>query len=109
MIYRADHCGSLVRPQTLRTARLDHLRGRIGDDELSTIEDECIIAAFELQRNAGLKIYSDGEFRRDFWLSAVSDRYFDGMENLGVDYTRHPFFAARKSWTVTITSRPTRW
>lgn len=96
MIYRADHCGSLVRPQTLRTARLDHLRGRIGDDELSTIEDECIIAAFELQRNAGLKIYSDGEFRRDFWLSAVSDRYFDGMENLGVDYTRHPYLRGKE-------------
>ena len=28
-IYRADHCGSLVRPPKLRAARLDYRRGRM--------------------------------------------------------------------------------
>ena len=28
-IYRADHCGSLVRPQKLRTARADFLHGKV--------------------------------------------------------------------------------
>jgi 5-methyltetrahydropteroyltriglutamate--homocysteine methyltransferase len=90
VIYRADHCGSLVRPQNLRTARLGFRRGRISEQQLTEIEDECILAALKLQQDAGLSIYSDGEFRRDFWLSAVSDEYFEGMENEGIDYTRYP-------------------
>jgi len=95
VIYRADHCGSLVRPQNLRTARLDFRRGRISAQQLSDIEDACILAALKLQQDAGLKIYSDGEFRRDFWLSAVSDEFFEGMENAGIDYRRYPFLKGK--------------
>src|SRR4029078_11850535 len=94
-IYRADQCGSLVRPQNLRTARLACRRGRIAASQLSKIEDECILAALALQKEAGLKIYSDGEFRRDFWLSAVSDEFFEGMENKGVDFVRHPYLKGK--------------
>jgi 5-methyltetrahydropteroyltriglutamate--homocysteine methyltransferase len=94
-IYRADHCGSLVRPQKLRTARLDYLRGRMSAEELSALEDECILAGLKLQRDAGLRIFSDGEFRRDFWLSAVSDEFFEGMHNEGIDYTRHPYLKGK--------------
>lgn len=95
-VYRADHCGSLIRPQTLRTARVDHLHCRISDARLREIEDECILSALELQKDAGLQIFSDGEFRRDFWLSAVSDRFFDGMQNEGIDYTRHPYLKGKE-------------
>ena len=91
VVYRADHCGSLVRPQQLRNARLDFLRGRIGAADLAKAEDECILAALKLQQDVGLGIYSDGEFRRDFWLSAVSDEFFEGMENEGIDFVRHPY------------------
>ena len=31
------------------------------------IEDEAIIEVLKMQRNAGIEIYSDGEFRRAFW------------------------------------------
>jgi 5-methyltetrahydropteroyltriglutamate--homocysteine methyltransferase len=95
-IYRADHCGSLVRPQKLRTARANYLHGKITAPQLRAIEDECIVAALKLQQDAGLKIFSDGEFRRDFWLSAVSDEFFGGMENQGVDYTRHPYLKGKE-------------
>ena len=95
-IYRADHCGSLVRPQELRTARTDYLHGKITKPQLREIEDRCIVSALKLQQDAGLKIYSDGEFRRDFWLSAVSDEFFDGMENHGIDYTRHPYLRGKE-------------
>jgi 5-methyltetrahydropteroyltriglutamate--homocysteine methyltransferase len=94
-LYRADHCGSLVRPQKLRTARLDYLRGRMSAAQLDDLENECILDALRLQQDAGLQIYSDGEFRRDFWLSAVSDRFFDGMENQGIDYVRHPYLKGK--------------
>jgi len=95
VIHRADHCGSLVRPQKLRTARLDYRRDRIDAARLAAIEDECILAALALQRDVGLGIFSDGEFRRDFWLSAVSAEFFDGMENEGIDYVRHPYLKGR--------------
>jgi 5-methyltetrahydropteroyltriglutamate--homocysteine methyltransferase len=95
-VYRADHCGSLVRPQKLRMARLDFRRGRLSATELAAIEDECILAALQLQRDVGLRIYSDGEFRRDFWLSAVSDEFFDGMANEGIDFARHPYLKGKE-------------
>jgi methionine synthase II (cobalamin-independent) len=95
-VYRADHCGSLVRPPELRAARLNFLHGEIGLPQLREIEDRCILAALKLQQSAGLKIYSDGEFRRDFWLSAVSDEFFEGMENHGIDFTRHPYLRGKE-------------
>lgn len=94
-IHRADHCGSLVRPQRLRAARLDFRRGRIGEKELAAIEDACILEALQLQKDVGLGIFSDGEFRRDFWLSAVSEEFFAGMENDGIDYNRHPYLRGK--------------
>ena len=44
----------------------------------------------KLQRDAGVTIYSDGEFRRAFWLSAISDKFFHGFEDRGIDYSRYP-------------------
>jgi 5-methyltetrahydropteroyltriglutamate--homocysteine methyltransferase len=94
-IYRADHCGSLVRPQKLRDARLDFRRRRIAEKQLTGIEDESILAALKLQQDVGLKIYSDGEFRRDFWRSAVSEEFFEGMTNGEIDYERYPFLKGK--------------
>lgn len=90
-IYRADHCGSLIRPQKLRDARLQFRRGKISEREIEAIENEAILDALKLQREAGLKIYSDGEFRRDFWRSAVSDEFFEGMDKGEIDLQRYPF------------------
>lgn len=89
-IFRADHCGSLIRPDKLRRARLDRLHGRIGDAQLAAIEDTAILDVLKMQRDAGLEIFSDGEFRRAFWLSAISDQHFDGFEDRGIDYARYP-------------------
>ena len=88
--FRADHCGSFIRPEKLRKARVDHLHGRIDDAGLSAIEDEAILDVLKLQRDAGVEIYSDGEFRRAFWLSAISDKFFHGFEDRGIDYSRYP-------------------
>lgn len=43
-----------------------------------------------MQREVGLPILSDGEFRRDFWLSALSDEMFAGLVNDGGDLVKHP-------------------
>ncbi len=89
-VFRADHCGSLIRPAKLRKARVDRLHGQIDDAALEAIEDEAILDVLKMQRNAGIQIYSDGEFRRAFWLSAISDKFFHGFEDRGIDYSRYP-------------------
>lgn len=88
--FRADHCGSFIRPEKLRKARVDRLHGRIDDGALAAVEDEAILDVLKLQRDAGVEIYSDGEFRRAFWLSAISDKFFHGFEDRGIDYSRYP-------------------
>jgi 5-methyltetrahydropteroyltriglutamate--homocysteine methyltransferase len=94
-IFHADHCGSFIRPGALRRARIDRLHGRIGDAELAAVEDAAILDVLKMQRDAGIEIYSDGEFRRAFWLSAISDKFFHGFEDRGIDYERFPFLRGR--------------
>jgi 5-methyltetrahydropteroyltriglutamate--homocysteine methyltransferase len=65
--FRADHVGSLLRPPELRQARDDHAAGKITAAELRAVEDEAITAAVALQRDAGLRSVTDGEFRRASW------------------------------------------
>src|SRR5215469_1154090 len=65
--FRADHVGSLLRPQRLLAAREDHAAGRITDAGLRAIEDEAIRDAVAFQQSAGLRTATDGEFRRGSW------------------------------------------
>lgn len=87
---RADHCGSFIRPERLRKARLDHLKGQIDDTEFKKIEDESIVEVLEMQKATGLEIFTDGEFRRAFWMSAISPEFFEGMESRGYNKIHHP-------------------
>ena len=93
--YRADHCGSLIRPERLRQARSAYVHRRISHEELMEVKDTAICEVLALQKEVGLDIYSDGEYRRGFWLSAISDEFFEGMENEGIDYIRYPFLKGK--------------
>ena len=66
--YRADHVGSLLRPSRLLEARRERRKGRLSSEALATIEDEAILAVLALQRETGIEVVSDGEFRRSSWL-----------------------------------------
>jgi 5-methyltetrahydropteroyltriglutamate--homocysteine methyltransferase len=66
--YRADHVGSLLRPAELLQAREDFGQQRISQDQLTEIEDRCVLAALEMQRQVGLDVLTDGEFRRHDWV-----------------------------------------
>jgi methionine synthase II (cobalamin-independent) len=94
-VYRADRCGSLIRPEKLRQARADFVHGRIDHSRLKEVEDAAIRDVLALQREVGLDVYSDGEFRRGFWLSAISEEFFEGLENEGIDYVRYPFLQGK--------------
>src|SRR5690242_21833730 len=65
--FRADHVGSLLRPPDLARARAEFKAGRIDAETLRTTEDDAIRGVIELQRAAGLKTVTDGEFRRTSW------------------------------------------
>ena len=65
--FRADHVGSLLRPPELLRAREDFAAGRIDAAALRAAEDEAIAGAVRLQRDAGLRTATDGEFRRASW------------------------------------------
>jgi 5-methyltetrahydropteroyltriglutamate--homocysteine methyltransferase len=65
--FRADHVGSLLRPPALKEARADHAAGKIDDAALKAVEDREIVAAIKKQEDVGLKLATDGEFRRAWW------------------------------------------
>ncbi len=62
--FRAEHIGSLLRPQTLLETRAKFSRGEISPAALTEVEDRAIKDALALQERAGLKFATDGEFRR---------------------------------------------
>ena len=65
--FRADHVGSLLRPDKLLKAREDFANGQIDAAELRGIEDEAIRDAVQMQKDVGLQSATDGEFRRASW------------------------------------------
>jgi 5-methyltetrahydropteroyltriglutamate--homocysteine methyltransferase len=65
--FRADHVGSLLRPQQLLQARRELEEGRIDAAQLREIEDEAIRDAVRKQEEVGLRSATDGEFRRASW------------------------------------------
>jgi 5-methyltetrahydropteroyltriglutamate--homocysteine methyltransferase len=73
--FRADHVGSLLRPEKLRVARAARTRGDISAEQLRAAEDQAIREAIMLQEEAGLASITDGEFRRDSWHIDFLERF----------------------------------
>jgi len=66
--FRADHVGSLLRPKKLREAFRAHSDRKIDDAALRSAQDEAIRDVIRLQRDCGLEVLTDGEFRRiSYW------------------------------------------
>jgi len=76
--YRADQIGSLLRPPELLQARLAHEQGHITLEQLHQSEDRAILHALELQRQVGLDVVTDGEYRRAEFRS-VFDQAVEGL------------------------------
>jgi len=78
--FRADHVGSLLRPAALKQARAKHANGEIPADALREIEDREIEKIVKKQEEVGLKLATDGEFRRSWW-------HFDFFRSLkGIEF-----------------------
>src|SRR3972149_3783990 len=51
--FRADHVGSLLRPQRLKEYRAKRERTDIGAQQFKAVEDECIRAVIKQQEEVG--------------------------------------------------------
>jgi 5-methyltetrahydropteroyltriglutamate--homocysteine methyltransferase len=65
--FRADHVGSLLRTAPLKDARAKHAKGEITDAQLAEVENREIDKVIRKQEEVGLKLATDGEFRRSWW------------------------------------------
>ena len=82
--FRADHVGSLLRTAPLKQARAKHEKGEYDDKALKAVEDVEIEKIVKKQEEVGLKLATDGEFRRSWW-------HFDFFAGLqGVDLIDAP-------------------
>ncbi len=73
--FRADHVGSLLRPQTVLDARARRKRGEISAEDLREVEDAAIADIVKKQEDIGLEAITDGEFRREMF-------HVDFLQNL---------------------------
>ena len=71
--FRADHVGSLLRPESVHDARRKYHADHLGPEgfsthpELKAVEDAAIETAVRMQQDQGLMAVTDGEYRRRFW------------------------------------------
>ena len=65
--FRADHVGSLLRPEALLVARQRCYNKEISIEELRDVEDRHIAEVIKKQEAVGLQSITDGEFRRAFF------------------------------------------
>ena len=65
--FRADEVGSLLRPPRIKEARARLEKGEISADDLRKVEDMEIEKVVHKQASIGLKLATDGEFRRSWW------------------------------------------
>src|SRR5688572_16852611 len=89
--FRADHVGSLLRPEKLKQAREKFLGaqtptsnlGPHNDARLRKVEDQCVREVLAMQERIGLLAVTDGEFRRrSWWLELIL-----GWEGFAADRT----------------------
>jgi 5-methyltetrahydropteroyltriglutamate--homocysteine methyltransferase len=65
--FRADHVGSLIRPDPLIAAREAAQRNEITPSALACIQRQAIREVVRLQEEIGFKLVTDGEFNRGSW------------------------------------------
>jgi 5-methyltetrahydropteroyltriglutamate--homocysteine methyltransferase len=81
--FRADEVGSLLRPQKIKEARAKLEKGEITAADLRKVEDMEIEKVVHKQSAIGLKLATDGEFRRSWW-------HFDFLSHLTGCELYHP-------------------
>ena len=77
--FKADHVGSLLRPESIHNARKKFSEGEITAEQLREVETTEIKRVVDKQIEIGLELVTDGEFRRRFWHSDFLE-HLNGIE-----------------------------
>jgi len=80
--WRAEVVGSLLRPADLLAARQRLESDQMSQAEFKAIEDAAVLAAIELQEDAGIDVVTDGELRRFAFYGHLIDA-FEGFDREG--------------------------
>jgi 5-methyltetrahydropteroyltriglutamate--homocysteine methyltransferase len=80
--FKADVVGSLLRPPAIFAARERQAKGEITAAQLRQVETDAVKDAVALQKEAGLKVCTDGEFHRRHWAMDFLEKV-DGLEYRG--------------------------
>ncbi|KAF8552592.1 UROD/MetE-like protein [Imleria badia] len=79
--FRAEHIGSLLRPDYLLEARRKFDKKEITQEQLRELEDRAIVDAVNMQREVGIKGFTDGEYRRHMFYDGFFE-YLEGFEDV---------------------------
>ena len=94
---RADHVGSLLRPQALKRAHSDYREKHIDAAQLQARIASEITEAVKLQETTGLRVITDGEFRRGSWFLGL----VEAVDGIALEKVAFQFGAEgvdNKSW-----------
>lgn len=69
----SEHVGSLLRPPSLLRATEQHDAGELGLTALRAARDNAIIGVIEKQKNIGVDVLTDGEYRRTGFITGFMD------------------------------------
>ncbi len=78
-LFPSTTVGSWPRPPELLTAQKLKSRGKLSQAEFDWLADEAVLEVLRLQEEAGLDVVTDGEQRRDNFLSFVAEK-LSGVE-----------------------------
>src|SRR5262249_51419603 len=109
--FRAEHIGSLLRPEGLLEHRRRFARGEISQADLRDAENTAIADAVALQERLGLQFVTDGEFRRrsyhSFFYQQLGDLSIDTIA--GADARGAPDSGGRGAQPVALVKSRVRW
>lgn len=104
-VYRADQVGSFLRSDELKRARAEHEAGSLSAERLREVEDREILRVLDMQKQVGIDVVSDGEFRRGGWASDFQEAvegYVPGEPPVRMSWHAGPSTGA----TATVESPP---
>ena len=83
--FRADHVGSFLRPKNLVEARAKFAKKEIDAAQLREVEEREVEKVVAKQEEIGLKLATDGEFRRSWWHFDFFGM-LDGVQIVDIDH-----------------------
>jgi 5-methyltetrahydropteroyltriglutamate--homocysteine methyltransferase len=109
--FRAEHIGSLLRPEALLAQRGRFASGEISQADLTAAEDAAISEAVSLQERIGLRFATDGEFRRrsyhSFFYQQLGELSIDTVA--GVAAKGAPAGTGRGEQPIALIKSRVRW